>query len=241
MWVTDPRPPGHHNTMFVGVESEKFYFLRLFLALRFIYCVPLLLHCMGQAMSTATRPWKLIAPLNTTLLCFFLSFVIYCVQLLMRRMGQAMSTATRPWKLIAPLNSTLLCLFLSSIVKCVLLLLRRMGQAMSIETCPWKLIAPLNSTPLFFTRFCFAFVASKFVQNHPLLRCSQQMLSNSEVDTTPLVAHCAGPIFCPFFSIARFTIKTTTVSCSRTSATRRIVDKKFTIHFCDKHAGVAIA
>jgi hypothetical protein len=50
---------------------------------------------------------------------------------------------------------------------------------------------------------------------------------------------CAGPIFCPFFPLARFTVKRSRISYSRTSATRRTVNKNLTFHFCDKHAGVA--
>jgi hypothetical protein len=142
-----------------------------------------------------------------------------------------MSIATCLWKFVAALNSTPI----SSIGICVLLLLRRMGQAMSIATCLWKLITALNSTPR-----VYAAAASITFQDHPLLRRSQQMLSNSEVDTTPLVAHCVGPIFCHFFSMERFTIKTIPVSCSRTSTTHWVVDKNHTIRFRDKHACVAI-
>ena len=91
----------------------------------------------------------------------------------------------------------------------------------------------LNSTP----SACAA-AASKCSQDHPLLRHSQQMLSNPEVDTTPPVAHCAGPINCCFYCIARFTIKTIPESCSRTSTTCWIADKNHTIRFRDKHACV---
>ena len=121
-------------------------------------------------------------------------------------MAQAMFIATCLWKLIIALISTP--------SDCVLLLLCRMAQAMSIATCLWKLITTLNSTP----SACAA-AASKCSQDHPLLRRSQQMLSNPDVDTTPPVAHCAGPINCCFYCIARFTIKTIPESCSRTSTT----------------------
>jgi hypothetical protein len=151
-------------------------------------------------------------------------------------MGQAMSTATRLWTLTTALNNARFSFFPSFIIYCVPVCLRRMGQAMSTATRPWTLTTALNNA-----RFCTAFAASITFQDHPLLRCSQQMLSNSEVDTTPLVAACcAGPIFCHFFSIAQFTIKTIPVSCSRTSAARWIVDKNSTIIYRDKHAGIAV-
>ena len=157
------------------------------------------------------------------LLHFF--FVAECVLLLLCRMAQAMFIATCLWKLIIALISTP--------SDYVLLLLCRMAQAMSIATCLWKLITALNSTP----SACAA-AASKCSQDHPLLRRSQQMLSIPDVDTTPPVAHCAGPINCCFYCIARFTIKTIPESCSRTSTTCWIADKNPTIHFCDKHACV---
>jgi hypothetical protein len=44
-----------------------------------------------------------------------------------------------------------------------------MGQAISLATRLMKFIAALNNTPLSFTSFCYAFVASKTAQDHPLL------------------------------------------------------------------------
>jgi hypothetical protein len=94
---------------------------------------------------------------------------------------------------LQPSTSHLFPFFLLSSFFCVQLLLFRMGRTISIATRLWKFVAALNSTPL----FCIysAFAARNFAQDHPLLRRSQQMPSNPEVDTTPLVAHCAGPIF----------------------------------------------
>jgi len=118
----------------------------------------------------------------------------------------------------------------------VSLLLRRMFPTMSTTTTQWIFVASLNGTLL--SLLCYALVASKNMHNHVLLRRSQQMQSNSNIDTTPHVVHCPGPIFCPF-CLAQFTVKRSRTSYSRTSATCRIVDKNLTFRFYDKHAGVA--
>ena len=119
----------------------------------------------------------------------------------------------------------------------VSLLLRHMFPTMSTATTQWIFVASLNSTPL--SLLCDAFVASKNMQDHVLLCRSQQVRSNSKIDTTPLDAHCPGLILCPFFTLAQFTVKRSRTSYSRTSTTCRIFDKNLTFCFYDKHAGVA--
>jgi hypothetical protein len=181
---------------------------------------------MAQAMSIATCPWKFVAPQQHTSFLFSLFHCLLRPSALVSH-GPSNVHCNLLWKFVAALNSTPLSCFPFFFVFFVLLLLRRMAQAMSIATCLWKFVAALNSTPL----SCFAFAASITFQDHPLLRCSQQMLSNTKVDTTPLVAHIAGPINCHFFSMARFTIKIIPESYSRTSATRWIVDKNHIFYF----------
>jgi len=135
------------SAVLVGTKNRLLFRFFLFFI---VYCILLQLRRMGQAMSTATCPWKFIPALSSTPLSHFLSFVVYCIQLLLHHMGRAMSIVTRLWKFIAALNSTPLSFFLSFIIICVLLRLHRMGKAMSTATCPWKYIAALNSTPLSF-------------------------------------------------------------------------------------------
>ncbi len=105
-----------------------------------------------------------------------------------------------------------------------------MGQAMSTATRLWIFIAALNST-----QFLCAYVASITAQDHPLLYRSQQLWTDSKVDTT-LVAYCICSFSYPCFSTAQYTVKLIPISYSRTSSTCRIVNNFLTFRFRDNHA-----